>query len=282
MPFGQYNTDAAMQLSLGLFPFKFVQLFVDTCFMTVCSITHTAPSTIFGMDSHLDAWRQPLLLQLPAMAAAAIGAATLCATSGAARRALLRPPVLLALLIGGGVIVAYTGAIPSGAPHLRHGFMRDYVVGMVLLEMVLFALVAAAWPDGGARRARPQGPVALALFGTLVLAGMLGRQVSSNFLPDQALARLAYTPICNDDECRFTLVASNRAGRPVPLPTTTVAFTDCGGMREVRIAPLEAITFDKARCSDINLVPAVIGYVDAPVGFDHIAEPFDRHGAGMS
>ena len=54
-----------MDASLGLVPVKLIQLFVDPCYLSLCSISDY--STGGGAGTNKDFWSLPLAVQLPAL-----------------------------------------------------------------------------------------------------------------------------------------------------------------------------------------------------------------------
>jgi hypothetical protein len=193
----------------------------------------------------------------------------LLVASSAARRALARANILVPLLTAGGLVLAYTAAAASGSPHLKYGFMRDYVAPMALLTVVALGLLSAVRRDGRAGLFR--AGVSLLLLCTVGL--MMLRPVAGSVLPQFALGGVSYSASCAGDTCGFTAAVVDRAGRPVDIATDTVYRKSCGGRTEEGVATLETIRLDRSACSSIFLVPAATGLYQTPEPIAHIDQP---------
>lgn len=281
-PISQYgDLNSTFKIFPSLLPYKFMQLFVDTCFATICDRTRTVPTNIFAFG--WPAWRQPLSLQHPALVGAAVAIVVAVVGSAAARRALFRPLVLFPLLVAGGAIAAYTAGVPSGSPHLRYGFMRDYLAPMVLLFMAMCALLCAPPVTEDAAtipRARQRSWSALGVFVVVVISLIGARPFAGNFLPGYAIADFTYVAQCTGDACRFSSRAVNENGASMAVPDATVFIKQCGGQEIAGVTTLGAVTYDPRACDALVLLPAVAGLFQTPGPADQINGP--GVGAGAS
>lgn len=277
LPISQYNAlNSTFKILPSLLPYKFVQLFVDTCFAAVCETAPSVATKIFDFEPGWHSWRQPLSLQHPVLVAAGLAICAMLAGSPAARRAVLRPAVLFPLLAAGGALFAYTAGVPSGSPHLKFGFMRDYVAPMVLLFMAMCGLVAAlpAAEDAAVvARARRWSWGVLSGFVVVVIALMAARPFSGNFLPAYAISDFTYLSQCTDEACRFSARVINKNGTPITVPGVTVFVKQCDGREIAGVADLDAVTYDPRACNALILLPAVTGLFQTPGPADHINGP---------
>jgi len=266
LPFVQYKNDAGTaKLVWSLLPTKTMQLFVDTCFSAICDSAATKPVSILGFPDQLNIWWQPLSLQLPALVAAALVVALLLVFTGGARRALPRADILFALLTAGGVLLAYTAAAPSGSPHLRYGFSREYLLPMVLLVMAAAALASAGKPRVIASTIGGLVLVVLALMGL--------RPLAANALPQYELSKAAYAADCGPANCSFAISAYNRLGQPVAISPLTIYAKQCGDQLTQGVADLDQVAYDPRTCRSIELVPAVTGLAETPNPTQYLTEP---------
>jgi hypothetical protein len=229
-------------LDLVNLPRKAVQIFVDPCFYSLCSLHEYA-----GIRA---AWRQPLVVQLPALVLLPlclllVGFLTVRA---ARRRGLLsgRPRELTLLaemtVAACGLTLGYLASSWSSSSALRFGFARDFMLasllsGMVAVCIVTPAIYLAASRRGGVRvpgTTRVLSPVRVcAAAGAItVLVLMVGVVVARTYglprLNEQHLETLEYAAVCEPGSCRIEIAARNYERRPVSIPQTSLLTFGCG------------------------------------------------------
>lgn len=256
----QYSDQAAIVLTLELAPLKAVQLFWDTCFATVCEFA-AAPAVPVLIDS-FDAWRQPLFLQLPGLIAAAAGLAVLFALRP--RRVLQLPlGVLFAILAAGGLVLAYISGAPSGSPHLKYGFFRDFVPALILLTGALIGALAAQRAEDGRTAGALLVPLIIyfaVLFGLTAL-----RPVGLPPVVGAHVARLGIASSCSAGDCTFSLKALAASGEA--LPYNDLAYVTCTGDPQFRpIWRVSELKADAASCRRIAIIPLASGLLHTPEG----------------
>lgn len=247
----QYGGQPGMVIRPDLAPLKAAQLFWDTCFATLCGYAASLP--VSPLADTLDAWRQPLLLQLPGLAAAIAG---LLAWLALRPSRLLHLPlgVLFAIVAAGGTILAYVSGAPSGSPHLKFGFFRDFIAPLMLLTCAFIAALAT-------QRGRIVVPIAVYL---LVLLGLTTlRAVGLPALPGPRLAQIQVNSTCERGECSFALVASDAAGNAVPYDDTV--FVEClAAPIERPVQRISLLRLDAANCPRAGIIPVATGLLYTP------------------
>ena len=203
-------------LSLAPVPAKLVQLFVDPCFYSLCSISDY--KTGGGDGSNLDLWSLPLAVQLPALVflplcVVGVGALVVRALrrrsswEGHTRELRLLVEMTIASC---GLVVGYAASTLSGSPHLRYGFARDFLLAALLATIVVVVLAALAlWHalnGGRARgglsagdRVRPRDRRVGVV--VVVTASVYARSSGFPRLESRHLAGVSYIASCTGDLC---------------------------------------------------------------------------------
>lgn len=256
----QYGEQAGIVVTLELAPLKAIQLFWDTCFATLCEFAASTPVPVL-IDT-IDGWRQPLSLQLPGLIAAAGGLLLLFALRPL--RALRLPlGILFAVLAAGGLVLAYVSGAPSGSPHLKYGFFRDFVPALILLTSAFIAALAVQRAEDG----RTTGAVLVSLLVYFViLFGLTAlRPIGLPELAGTHVARFEIGSSCGSGECSFSLTALGPSGET--LPYNDLAYVSCSAdpkFRPIwRVAELRATA---AQCPRLTIVPLASGLIYTPEG----------------
>jgi len=262
----QYRNQAGMVLSPELAPLKAIQLFWDTCFATVCAFNSALVSPWI-----LDSWRQPLLLQLPGLVAAGAGVLTLVLLRP--RRALRLPlGVLFATLAAGGLVLAYVSGAPSGSPHLKYGFFRDFVPPLVLLTGAFIAAVATQ--RAADRRTGPALLLSLGVYFVLVLGLTALRPIGLPPLPGSHVARFELASSCIAGSCSFDLKAIGMSGEA--LPYNDLAYVTCSADPQFRpLRRVSELTVNPADCPSVTIIPLASGLVYTPLAAAFEDNPLD-------
>jgi len=254
----QYGNEAGMVIRPDLAPLKAVQLFWDTCFATLCDF---APrTTVSPLADSLDSWRQPLLLQLPGLAAAALGLVAFLAMRPG--RVLKLPlGVVFAVVAAGGIILAYLSGAPSGSSHLKYGFFRDFIAPMVLLTGAFIGALATRRTT----EARQGGGIAvpMAVY-FVVLVGLVAlRPFGLPPIPVQQATQFQIASSCADGQCSFTLSALDATGKP--LPYNDLAYVSCGDAPLAKpVQHVSQLRVEAASCPRLGIVPLAAGVFYTP------------------
>lgn len=254
----QYGDQQGMVLTFELAPLKAVQLFWDTCFATICE--YAAYATGPALPNRLESWRQPLSLQLPGLIAATAGLAVLFVLRPG--RVLKLPlGVLFAILAAGGLVLAYVSGAPSGSPHLRYGFFRDFVPALVLLTCAFIGALATQRAADG-RMSAALAVSVLVYFAVLI--GLTGlRTVGLPQISSAHIARFEIASSCTSGDCTFGLNALGTSGET--LPYNDLAYVSCTGDPQFRpIWRVSELKVDTARCPGIAIVPLASGLLYTP------------------
>ena len=233
---------AIPSLDLANLPLKAVQLFLDPCFYSLCSLHEYA-----GIRA---AWRQPLSVQLPALlliplCVVAVGLLVVRASRRRGReRAAPRELQLLTemTIAASGLTLGYLASSWASSSALRFGFARDFMLA-ALLAGIVGVCVLTAWLYGAvSRRGEVRIPgtqrrlsparscVVAAGVGTLVLmtAVVVARTYGLPQVDGRHLASLEYRATCAAATCRIEIDARNPAGESVAIPSTSLLTFGCG------------------------------------------------------
>lgn len=232
-------------LSFATVPTKLVQLFVDPCFSSVCSISDY--KTGGGDGSNLDLWSLPLAVQLPALAllplcVVGVGALVLRAVRrrsdwvGHTRELRLLVEMTIASC---GLVIGYAASTLSGSPHLRYGFARDFLLAALLATVVVVALAAIVlWHvvrrSSTGRRASPETVFVLATVVSVVVVVTASVYARSSGLPrleSRHLAAVSYVARCVGDRCAIEVDARTPSGSRIAIPEASTLTFGCGGER---------------------------------------------------
>ena len=264
----QYSSQPGLVMSFGLLPTKAIQLFWDTCYSTICAYAE-APRTGYFADS-LGNWRQPLLLQLPGLFGAAAGLIVLLAFRPGI---ILRLPLgsLFAMLTAGGLVLAYASGAPSGSPHLKYGFFRDFIPAMVLLTTVFVALLAR---QRVAERDSASTLLPLIVFFMVVVSLTALRPVGLPRIAGSEVSRFEISSTCDGGQCGFELTARDAAGETMPY--NDLAYVTCqNGSDFAKTLKLSELRVSSADCASVSVIPVASGLVYTPEGDGFLREPLD-------
>jgi hypothetical protein len=220
-------------LDLAHLHLKVVQLFLDPCFYSLCSLHEYA-----GIRA---AWRQPLSVQLPALVLipfCVVAVGVLVVRASRRRQYVTDEPRQLQLLTEMtvatcGLTLGYLASSWASSSALRYGFARDFMLASLLAGMV-GVCVLMAWLYGAVLRRGGQRPGRTCVMATAagVIVLMIGVVVARTYgLPrvdSRHLATLEYTATCEPRTCTVEIAATNDGGAPVALPTTSLLTFGCG------------------------------------------------------
>jgi hypothetical protein len=228
-------------LSLGLVPTKLVQLFVDPCYLSLCSISNY--STGGGAGTNKDFWSLPLVVQLPALVLlpVCIGAVVYLFVRTARRRlsgtqlTAFRPMAEMTIAASG-IVVGYAASTLTGPSHLQYGFARDFLLPALLSAIVAVSIVSIALWRYLDRRDHARGlSPAVRFVGLSVVAALLvvagTAYARTNGLPridGRHITRLTYTSACVAAVCDVSVAATGRDGASISIPEASTLTFGCG------------------------------------------------------
>ena len=213
--------------SFSLVPTKLVQLFVEPCYRSLCSLSDYAgaarplPADLLpdGVESagNERLWRLPLAIQLPSLVLLplCLVAVALIVVWAARNRSMARDRLrairLLAemTIASTGIVVGYAASTLTGSSHLRYGFARDFLLPALLSGIVGVGLVSAGlWlllTRRAGRRLSPEFSFVLLAFVGSACAVLVLAYARANGIPrieGSQLGAVTYTATCRDDTCR--------------------------------------------------------------------------------
>jgi hypothetical protein len=236
-------------LTVSLVPQKLVQLFVDPCYQSLCSVSDysgraSASPLLTEGAGNLRLWSLPLSIQLPSLVFLPFCLAAVCvlvvwaARHQAAWGARYRQfRLLLELsLASTGIVLGYAASTMTGPAHLRYGFARDFLLPTLLTAIAAVALVSAgAWLAlsrwGSGRRVSPESAfVVLALFASVfvVAATAYARPHGLPRLESSHFESVTYTAYCRADTCRVSVAATAPSGASRSVRDSSILTFGCG------------------------------------------------------
>lgn len=262
----------------GLVPRKLVQIFVDPCFDSLCTV-----------NDYVDhaSWSMPLAIQLPSLVLlplCVVGAGAIVVWSARHHERARSRARELALLVEStiaatGLTVGYVASTWASSSALKYGFARDFLLAALLTGIVAVALAFAGVhlllrrtggirvPGSGTRMSPGSATALVAILGAtaMVLAAVAVRSSGLPRLDGSHLREIRYTAHCAGDSCSVELVAESVAGTTVSIPQSSLLTFGCGSAEPkftlyVR-DPSEQFPLDEG-CSGPRLVaawPTVMG-----------------------
>lgn len=281
--------------SLSLVPTKLVQLFVEPCYYSLCSLsdyaggTRPLPPQLAEAAGNERLWRLPLAIQLPSLvvlplcvlAVAGLVVWAMRRRSAASERVREIRLLLEMTVAAVGIVVGYSASTMTGSPHLRYGFARDFLLPALLTAVVAVSLVSAAlWlllsrRKGG--RVSPEfGFVVVAVVGGAAIVAALVA-MRANGLPrieSRQLGPIEYTATCRNAVCDISLTAETTSGRSISIPEASTLTFGCGSDRArftlYEPRPTAGVRLDRA-CRDPRLVAAWPTIMGLPPGSYELA-----------
>jgi hypothetical protein len=229
--------------SFGLVPVKLVQLFVEPCYYSLCSISDYSVDAAAGIPGNVRLWSLPLLIQLPALALLPLcvlglgGLVFWFARNRSAGAGRLRElGLMLEMTIAAcGLVIGYAASTLTGPSHLRFGFARDFllpallsgIVATTLLSAGLWLLVARRSPG---RWSQEFSFVALSFVGVgaVVLGVALARTQGLPRIDAKHLETVTYRARCEAGTCDVALIATTPGGTRISIPDASTLTFDCG------------------------------------------------------
>jgi hypothetical protein len=228
-------------LSLGFIPAKLLQLFVDPCYLSLCSVSDYP--TGGGDGTNQDFWSLPLAVQLPALVLLPLCIAALAYLAVRAVRRRLGDSQLAAFrpmaemtVAATGIVIGYAASTLTGPAHLRYGFARDFLLPALLSAIVAVALgCIAVWRLLARRRVRRGFSPELRFVAISVVVALLvvggtayARTLGLPRLGSRHISALTYTSSCERETCDVSLAATGADGDPIRIPDASTLTFGCG------------------------------------------------------
>ena len=256
----------------------------------------TLPPQLTGDAGNLRLWSLPLAVQLPSLvllplcllAAGALAVVAARNRESVAERVGSIRFLLEATIASAGLVLGYAASTMTGAPHLRYGFARDFLLPALLTGVVGVALVSVGlWTLLSARRRRRLSPEfafgIFAFLGTacLVVAFAYARADGIPRIESRHLRDVVYTASCTDARCDVQLRATGDDGTQVSIPQASILTFGCASDRAAftifvnRLA--DGVPLSRA-CSQPRLVAAWPTVMGLPPGSFELAAVKVRSG----
>ena len=127
---------------------KLIELFVDPCYLSLCSISDYSTGGGAGTNKDSGACRSPSSFRRSYSCRCVSPASRiyLYGRSGAGSAITGRcfPPMAEMTIAATGIVVGYAGSTLTGPAHLRYGFARDFVLPALLSAVVAVTLGSVA------------------------------------------------------------------------------------------------------------------------------------------
>jgi hypothetical protein len=234
-------------------PVKLVQLFVEPCYYSTCSISDYAggarplprdllPSGVdVGGNERL--WRLPLAIQLPslvllplivvALAGLLVWATRHRRTAGGSAREL--QGLVEMTVAASGLVLGYAASTMIGSSHLRYALARDFLLPALLTGIVAVVLVSVGlWRLLEARRWPVSSEsvfVVLSVVGAfaMVAVAAYARAEGIPRIEGRKLGQVSYTASCRRDVCDVSVDARTTRGDPISIPEPSTLTFECRG-----------------------------------------------------
>jgi hypothetical protein len=270
--------------SFRFVPVKLVQLFVEPCYHSLCSVSDYD----VGGGTSSDLWSLPLAIQLPALLLIplCIGALGFLLARSVRRRSFgtrlreLRPLVEMTIAATG-LVLGYTASTLTGPSHLRYGFARDFLLPASLIAIVAATLVAAGLWLVLVRRDAPRlssvsAFIGLVVVGSVIAVGTTAYARAHGFprIESAHLESVSYEAHCDGARCRVSLEASNPSGEAVAIAQSSVLTFGCGTDKarlSVYVETLDESVVLPESCVEPRLVAAWPTVMGLPPGSFELA-----------
>jgi hypothetical protein len=255
------------------FPLKFIQLFIDPNFFSM-NQNYTIQPIIFGFN--FTSWKMPLVLQVPVLIYLLPCTLILLVFILFVKKDtsfFLSAEFFLPLLVATGLITGYVSSAASGSPHLKYGFVRDFMAPTWCL-----ALTAGPWIFYSyigshivyVRKLLLLLPSALPIFICLLYGQVLIKFTPFFQFKDFHIQTLNLSHHCSGLECSVRVKMYNSKKQLVEAPRQRYIITSlCPSTAEQTAVTLssENQLFTLPSCVEsypVNVFPVNMGYAGTP------------------
>lgn len=272
-------------LRLTDFPVKFIQLFVDPCFLSDCSLNQWSKATTYIVNDGNNSWRYPLLLQIPIIGWVAYSWFIYIAYYWRYIPRILEDPVVAILLLTScAIILGYTSVLVGGADRLKFGYVRDYMDATFLLFMatVRVMMLLNNLNNLNGLKFTHNKKIMVIVGAPVISIFLLQTSISgNNFIkfPEYAINSIDAAVSCTKEECRFKPYYISSTGRhDFPLAFDDVVMkTLCseGGKPIFWYGRMSEYSYRRNQCRNgatIVFIPTITSASTRIVGPDYNGE----------
>jgi hypothetical protein len=243
--------------------YKFVQIFLDTKLFTTANQGYD-PVGLIPFDTSV--WKMPLLVQIPTVGPMLVGACWVGIRSLKRWRSLPDIPITVIPVIAGiGLMFGYTSNAGAGSPHLKYGYVRDF-----LSMSVCFFIAVGPWVFSREawRRAMACLLLSAAFFFGLPYLG-LRLPAFEGF----HIREIEAVGTCRRGSCTFAFELLSKDGVTLSLPfEKTIVLQTCDDGKKELVATSDTLDmyFRELDCgrkrSRIAFFPVITGLGASPEG----------------
>ena len=267
-----YPLSELYSLRLTDFPVKFIQLFIDPCFLTDCSLNQWNKATVFIVNEVMDSvnsWTYPLILQIPIIGWVVFSFLIYLVFYWRYIPKLLDDPaVAISLIAAGAIIIGYSTALLAGADRLKFGYVRDFMDATFFLAM---AAIRAMVLLNNLKEPKLLGVKKLLIISAapIISIGLLQVSVSgNNFIsfPDYVIKKIDAEIDCNYEECYlnpYYITSSGRHNFPLMFDDVVMKTTCAESGKSVFwYGKMSEYAYKRNQCdkgATIVFIPTLIG-----------------------
>lgn len=261
----------ATKIYFDNFFLKFIQLFIDPNFFSLGQ-NYSPQPLIFGFS--FEAWKMPLFMQVPVLLYSlpvTLGLFLFFVSKG---RNGLKVDVIynffLPCLIGFLLILGYVSSAASGSPHLKYGFVRDFMAPTWFL-----CLASGPWVfyrcthdiSENSRRILLLGFPLIPLIISIFYGQLLIEPINLNQFHISE-ARMNYS--CRKSDCSFSVDMYNAQGKKIqPLNERYIVSSFCpvNGKEIATTLTSKDNVFSMPSCPgafEVNVIPVTTGFAMTP------------------
>ena len=262
----------ATKLYFDNFPLKFIQLFVDPNFFSLGQNYDLQP-LIFGFT--VDAWKMPLFMQIPALIYSlpvAIGLFLFFIFRYKKSFSInFNYNFFLPFLIGLLLILGYVSSAASGSPHLKFGFVRDFMAPTWFLGLAsgpwVFYQPIYSLPSKKAQRILLIGLPLIPLVISIIYGQLLIKPIEFDQFHISEI-RMNYS--CRESVCSLSVDMYNAHGKKIHASDERYivnSFCPLNGKETAITLTSKDSVFSMPSCPgdfEVNIIPVITGFAATP------------------
>lgn len=286
---------------------KFVQIFIDTNFYTTNHNYSIAP-IFLNAGGFVNTFSMPLFLQVPCLmfvlpfSYVFLLVYAIKFLKNRMHDQILKPEFLLPFLVGNGLILGYISNAAAGSPHLKYGFVRDFMAPTWCLALVCAPYIFYELIKTHRNQLKEIDSLMLRLF--KLKLNFLHRFLKTNFLwipillitfigiiygqllvflvyilfktsffiqfPSLHISQVNFNPYCQSLECSFTMTMYDPSKKIIHVPKQHyIVNAICPTTKKQLAITLssEKEKFTLLPCNEsytVNIYPTTMGFAGTP------------------